>query len=85
MDTSLRVLGLVTALVLWAAELATAQVATAFGPRDGAGLSPTDLARIAIGSQAPDFTLESKDGGTVTLSSFRGRKDVVLIFYRGHW
>jgi peroxiredoxin len=38
-----------------------------------------------VGAPAPDFTLESKDGVAVTLSSFRGRKDVVLVFYRGHW
>jgi peroxiredoxin Q/BCP len=38
-----------------------------------------------VGSIAPDFTLESKDGGTVTLSQFRGKKAVVLVFYRGHW
>jgi cytochrome oxidase Cu insertion factor (SCO1/SenC/PrrC family) len=81
----MRLLGLVTALVLWSAEMATAQVGAPLGLKDGAGLSPTDLARVAIGRPAPDFTLESKDGGTVTLSSFRGRKDVVLVFYRGHW
>ena len=32
------------------------------------------------GSVAPDFTLESDDGGPVTLSALRGRK-VVLYFY----
>jgi cytochrome oxidase Cu insertion factor (SCO1/SenC/PrrC family) len=81
----MRLLGLVTAIVLWSAEIAAAQVAAPLGPKDGAGLPPTDLARVAVGRPAPDFTLESKDGGTVTLSSFRGRKDVVLVFYRGHW
>ena len=65
--------------------MATAQVGAPLGSKDGAGLPPTDLARVAVGRPAPDFTLESKDGGTVTLSSFRGRKDVVLVFYRGHW
>jgi cytochrome oxidase Cu insertion factor (SCO1/SenC/PrrC family) len=81
----MRFLALVTAIVLWSAEMATAQVGAPLGPKDGAGLPPTDLARVAVGSSAPDFTLESKDGGTVTLSSFRGRADVVLVFYRGHW
>ncbi len=78
-------LGLVTAIVLWSAEMATAQGGAPLGPTDGAGLPPTDLGRVAVGRPAPDFTLESKDGGTVMLSSFRGRKDVVLVFYRGHW
>ena len=77
--------GGVIALLVWSVGLAVAQVGTALGPKDGAGLPPTDLARVAIGNPAPDFTLESKDGPAVTLSSFRGRKNVVLVFYRGHW
>ncbi len=78
-----RLVGLV--LLTWGAAVAAAQGGSALGPKDGAGLPPTDLARVAVGSPAPDFTLESKDGGTVTLSSFRGQKNVVLVFYRGHW
>jgi peroxiredoxin Q/BCP len=35
---------------------------------------------IEKGSLAPDFTLDSDDGGPVTLSDLRGRK-VVLYFY----
>jgi cytochrome oxidase Cu insertion factor (SCO1/SenC/PrrC family) len=81
----MRFFGVVMAIVLWNAEMATAQVGAPLGPKDGAGLPPTDLGRVAVGRPAPDFTLESKDGVTVTLSSFRGRKDVVLVFYRGHW
>lgn len=57
----------------------------ALGPKDGAGLPPLDTGRVAVGTVAPDFTLEAKDGGTVTLSQFRGGKNVVLVFYRGHW
>jgi len=48
-------------------------------------LSPTDLDRIKVGQLAPDFTLENHDGNKITLSDFRGKKDVVLVFYRGHW
>lgn len=59
--------------------------AGALGPKDGAGLPPLDTGRVAVGTRAPDFTLETKDGGTVTLSQFRDRKIVVLVFYRGHW
>jgi hypothetical protein len=34
-----------------------------------------------VGEEAPDFTLKTLDGeGEVTLSSFRGKKPVVLIF-----
>jgi len=35
---------------------------------------------IPPGTPAPDFTLPTDDGGTVTLSSLRG-KYVVLFFY----
>jgi peroxiredoxin len=35
---------------------------------------------LSVGTQAPDFTLPSKPGETVTLSSYRG-KQVVLLFY----
>lgn len=55
------------------------------GPKDLASLPPTDTSRVAVGSQAPDFTLESLAGPPVTLSQFRGKQNVVLVFYRGHW
>lgn len=35
---------------------------------------------IAVGEQAPEFTLRDQDGEEVSLSDFRGRK-VLLIFY----
>jgi cytochrome oxidase Cu insertion factor (SCO1/SenC/PrrC family) len=73
------------ALLAWGAVVALAQPGVALGPTDGTGLPTTDLARVAVGSPAPDFALESKDGATVSLSSFRGRMNVVLVFYRGHW
>jgi peroxiredoxin len=37
---------------------------------------------IAVGDQAPDFTLRDQDGEKVSLSDFRGRK-VMLVFYPG--
>ena len=55
------------------------------GPKDGFDLPPTELDRVAVGSMAPDFSLLTLAGDTVTLSDFRGVKDVVLVFYRGHW
>ena len=55
------------------------------GPVDGVDLPPNDLSRIAVGQPAPDFTLEDIDGRRVTVSSFRGHRHVVLIFYRGYW
>lgn len=35
---------------------------------------------IAVGEQAPDFTLRDQDGEKVSLSDFKGRK-VMLVFY----
>jgi cytochrome oxidase Cu insertion factor (SCO1/SenC/PrrC family) len=55
------------------------------GPKDGASLAPTDLDRIKVGQPAPDFTLENIDGKPLSLSDFRGKKSVVLVFYRGQW
>ena len=36
----------------------------------------------AVGELAPDFTLPSVWGDAVTLSSYRGKKNIVLLFYR---
>ncbi len=55
------------------------------GPVDGHGLPPTELDRVSAGDEAPDFTLESFAGPPVTLSDYRGERNVVLVFYRGHW
>ena len=55
------------------------------GPKDETDLSSTDLQRIKVGQPAPDFTLEDLDGKSITLSDFRGKKTVVLVFYRGFW
>lgn len=36
---------------------------------------------IDIGTPAPDFTLRNQHGEEITLSSFRGQKNVVILFY----
>ena len=36
---------------------------------------------LAVGDKAPDFTLLSNDWKEVKLSDFRGKKNVVLVFY----
>lgn len=38
------------------------------------------LAVIAVGEQAPDFTLESTQG-EFRLSAYRGQKHVLIMFY----
>ena len=70
------------AVFLLAAAPAGAQT---LGPADGHDLPPTELERVMVGSEAPLFTLESFDRGPVELAGFRGDKNVVLVFYRGHW
>lgn len=34
-----------------------------------------------VGSEAPDFTLRNQNNETVTLSSFRGQRNVLVVFY----
>ena len=36
---------------------------------------------LTIGQAAPDFTLMNQHGDSVSLSSFKGKKNVVVIFY----
>lgn len=55
------------------------------GPVDGRDLPRADLERVAVGGEAPNFTLASYRRGAVELASYRGAKNVVLVFYRGHW
>lgn len=66
-------------------EESPADMNETLGPVDGHDLPPTDLDRVQAGEVAPDFTLESYEGPRVSLSDFRGEKNVVLVFYRGHW
>ena len=41
-----------------------------------------DTIQIEVGAMAPDFTLDAADGDSVTLSGFRGDRNVVLYFMR---
>lgn len=42
---------------------------------------PVSVSLLPLGTQAPDFTLPSTSGEKVTLSSFRGKKNVLLAFF----
>jgi len=37
--------------------------------------------KYKVGDMAPDFTLTDQNGNKVSLSSFRGKKNVALAFY----
>jgi len=42
---------------------------------------PSPSTTLKVGDMAPDFTLPATDGKKVTLSEFRGKKNVVLAFF----
>lgn len=49
-------------------------------------LKPIDSElKVKVGDLAPDFTLPSIDGGTVTLSDYRGEKNVMISFIPAAW
>ena len=49
-------------------------------------LKPVDSTlKVKVGEPAPDFTLPSLSGDDITLSQFRGRKNVVLSFVPAAW
>ena len=41
------------------------------------------MARVSLNQPAPDFSLPDFAGNVVSLSDFRGRKNVLLVFNRG--
>ncbi|MGZ4559903.1 MAG: redoxin domain-containing protein, partial [Mycobacteriaceae bacterium] len=36
---------------------------------------------LDVGTAAPDFTLKDQNNQEITLSSFKGEKNVLLVFY----
>ena len=44
--------------------------------------NPPQAAIPAVGDLAPEFSLPSVSGGTVSVSDYRGTRDVLLLFYR---
>lgn len=55
----------------------------ACGGGGSAGSPPPAGGSLRVGDPAPGFTLPSSDGGSVSLSEFRGRKPVLLYFSMG--
>lgn len=85
MNEITRIACQVGTLTVLAASIAGAQSRPALGPVDGKDLPPLDTGRVGVGTVAPDFTLEALNGTFVRLSELRDKKNVVLVFYRGHW
>lgn len=46
---------------------------------------PPSPPSIAVGEPVGDFTLPDAAGRPVSLSTFRGKRPVILVFYRGYW
>jgi amino acid transporter len=46
---------------------------------------PTTRSAFVVGQAAPDFTLPDSSGRPASLAEYRGKKPVVLVFYRGYW
>jgi peroxiredoxin len=44
-------------------------------------LTPVAGSALEVGDQAPDFELPSSQGGKLKLSSFQGKKNVLIEFY----
>mgnify|MGYP001599010773 CR=1 FL=1 len=44
---------------------------------------PVEPKLVPVGSIAPDFALPTADGAKITLSEYRGKRCVVLVFLRG--
>lgn len=41
------------------------------------------MAQVSLNTAAPDFTLNDYKGNAVSLSQFKGEKNVLLVFNRG--
>ena len=46
---------------------------------------PDTPTALRVGERPPDFTLPDAADRPVSLGDFRGKKPVVLVFYRGYW
>jgi cytochrome oxidase Cu insertion factor (SCO1/SenC/PrrC family) len=64
-------------LMLWVLSLVVPRMGQVWAQDKQA---PPPLA-LKVGDEAPDFTLLGTDMKQVTLSSFRGKKNVALAFY----
>ncbi len=46
---------------------------------------PVQADRVQVGQVAPDFTLPDPDGAEHGLSTLRGEKNLLMVFFRGAW
>lgn len=56
------------------------------GAVDSASASDAEQApRIQVGQEAPEVLLADPDGTTFRSTDLRGKKNLVLVFFRGTW
>jgi cytochrome oxidase Cu insertion factor (SCO1/SenC/PrrC family) len=68
------------------AALALGLAVSALSPGQQPEAAAAELpAAIAVGKEAPAFTLPGTDGASHALTDLRGKKDLVLVFFRGSW
>ena len=46
---------------------------------------PDTPTAFRVGERPPDFALPDASGRPVSLADYRGKKPVVIVFYRGYW
>ena len=46
---------------------------------------PAPQTTLRVGEPPADFTLPDAAGHPVSLADYRGKKPVILVFYRGYW
>ncbi len=63
------------------AATAMGQTAAPAAAKPAAQAEPAPEPKYKVGDVAPDFTLKDQNRQDVTLSSFRGKTNVVLAFY----
>lgn len=79
---------IIVLVLLLAPCLASAAATTTLSAStyDPGKLKPTDsVLKVAVGDHAPDFSLPSTKGTSVELSSYVGKKNVVLSFVPAAW
>jgi cytochrome oxidase Cu insertion factor (SCO1/SenC/PrrC family) len=69
--------------VLLAAGIALSSSIHAAEPKAADGAKR--VGPVAVGDVAPEFTLTDQNGRSHSLATERGKRPVILVFYRGYW
>jgi len=79
-------IGLAVLILFWAGNALALSEAYKNNIYNPGLLKPIDsVLKVKVGNRAPDFTLPSTSGEKVTLSQYRGKKNVVLSFVPAAW